>query len=636
MITIKKPLWLKLITRIGLPIILIYILILIYNYNVNKQNALNSTKAYLIELTKYRAEELNKEFVEISKSASSLKNLIESSENIKEEEIFRFAARELEQDHDNIATGVAFLPEQSRFYDGYLANLIHKKNDTYVISDLTKRYDYINEDWFAIARHLDRGYWAEPFWGKVSKDLLMVYSIPIKDNGEFIGVTYADISLKILSTLMKEVNILDGYPFIISNNGTFIYHPDKSYVMTESIFSLAEQFNNPELRQLGRKMIKGESEVSYYNDVNNNQKRWIVYTPIESTGWSFAAVIPEETILEQVKKTLIKQVWMFIAALIIILGLIMIIARKVSEPLKKLAIATNDIAEGKLDIKIDDLSSKDEIAVLGHSFNSMTDKLKLHIRNLTNMTKAKEAVDSEMRIARSIQESLLPRIFPAFPERKEFDLFARNIAAKEVAGDFYDFFFINDNIMAVIIADVSGKGISAGLFMAVTRTLLKTVCSVDQTPAEALTKANKILSEDNDACMFTTLFLGFYNVNTGKLSYSNAGHDYPILMETDGNCTIVETQQDIALGIDEDHIYNNGSLVLEANQTLILYTDGVIEATNKDDVLFGESSFITLLSKNHRKSLPELMDSVTTELSHFQGENQFDDITLLFLKRFNR
>lgn len=630
---IRNPIWLKLIIRIGLPLIVIYMFILFFNYTTNKKNALDSTQKYLIELTEHNAEILNIEFEQISHCAAGIKNLIESSDEITEDIMFQYIVRELQQDNDNVASGVAFLPGEFGSEKDKYANLIHKADGKYVISDVAERYDYLREDWFAIPKILNRGYWTEPFWGKINGALLMVRAFPIMKKDEVIGVSYSDLSLKILSDLMEKSKIMKGYSFIISRNGTFIYHPNENYVMKESIFSLANQYERPEIRDLGRKMIKGESQSMSYQDFDSDQKKWIVFTPIKSTGWSFAAVIPEETILKEVRKNVIKQLWLMITGLIIILAIIIVVAKKVSEPLKKLAIATNDIAGGHLETKIDEFKGKDEIAALGSAFNKMTDNLNSHIKNLTNITKAKEAVESEMRIARSIQESLLPRIFPAFPERVEFDLYAKNIAAKEVAGDFYDFFFLNDNLMAVIIADVSGKGISAGLFMAVTRTLLKTVCSSEISPAAALNKTNNILCQDNDACMFTTLFLGFYDIFSGKIVYSNAGHDYPFVVSEEGKCQIIKTKQDIALGIDEDHVFKNGEITLEKEQTLILYTDGVIEATNKDNCLFGEDRFIELLVQNSHTTLENMMNSITSELAEYQGNKQFDDITMLFLKR---
>lgn len=628
---IKRPIWLKLAAGLGIPLIIIYMFVIINNYKINKSNALNQTKRYLQELTRHNAQKLDSEFEQLSQTSNSIKNLVESSDVYDEDLVFDFIVKELESDPDNVGSGVAFYPEA--FQNKKYANFIHRKDGEFAMSDVAAQYDYLREDWFVIPAVLKKGYWSDPFWGRISETLLMLRAYPIMRDEKLIGVSYADISLKVMSEMLSNIKIMNGYTFIISKNGTFIYHPREDYVMVESIFSLSAQHGRPELRELGRSMLAGKSGVESYNDLDNDQKKWIVYTPIQSTGWTFAAVIPEEMVLSEVRKNVIKQFIIMFAGLIIVLVIIIVSAKRVSVPMRKLVDVTERIAYGELDVKMETNDSQDEIAALQHSFVKMVADLKLYINNLTNVTQAKEAVESEMRIARQIQESLLPQIFPAFPHRKEFDLYAKNIAAKEVAGDFYDFFFLNDNVLAVIIADVSGKGISAGLFMAVTRTLLKTVCSVDLTPAEALNKANYILCQDNDACMFTTLFLGFYDVSTGVLTYCNAGHDYPIIISESGTSKVVKTEQDIALGIDDEHEFHNGEIKLGVNESLILYTDGVIEATDADNNLFGEDRFIKYLEENHSLTMEELINNLTAQLVDFQSNRQFDDITLLFLKR---
>lgn len=630
---IKKPLLLKLIIRIALPIVVIYSLVLWFNYSYNKKNAISKTKKYLAELTKQNAEKLDKDFRQIAQSANSIKNFVEASYPVTEESIFEFVKKEVDSDKDNIGSGVAFLPYKFNNKTEKYANFINRIENKYKLTDISKLYNYLLEDWFVIPSNLKKEYWSEPFWGKVSQTLLMLNAKPIYSNNEQIGVCYADISLADLSKLAEGNEILGGYTFIISKQGTFIYHPNKNYVMKETIFSLAEQYNKPELRILGRKMINKQQGITNYQDIESENKKWLVYSPIKSTGWSFAAVIPEKAILAPVKQQAIKQIVIMLVALLIILAIIVFVAKSITKPIKNLALAANEIAEGKLDTKLTETNAKDEISALSFAFNKMTLDLKQYIENVTSITKAKEAVESEMRIARTIQESLLPRIFPAFPDRKEFDLYAKNIAAKEVAGDFYDFFFLDDETIALIIADVSGKGISAGLFMAVTRTLLKTVCSIDVSPDKALTKTNEILCQDNDACMFTTLFLGYYNVNTGKMQYSNAGHDYPYVLNANGECKVIKGKQDIALGIDEDHIYQLNSASIATDEVLVLYTDGVIEATNPEKELFGEDRFKQLLCQNSTQNVKRILDISTDELLAFQKQMQFDDITLLAMKR---
>lgn len=275
---------------------------------------------------------------------------------------------------------------------------------------------------------------------------------------------------------------------------------------------------------------------------------------------------------------------------------------------------------------------RDEIQELTFAFDGMVAELRRYIHELTMATKAKEAVESELRIARQIQESLLPRVFPPFPHRQEFSLWAANIPAKDVAGDFYDFFFIDETRLALIIADVSGKGIPAALFMAVTRTLMKTVCQKGVGPAEALQSANAILSEDNDACMFTTLFLAIYDVNTGRIDYANAGHNAPIIVSKDGQSRFIETGN-VPLGVVADYEFTESSTCLNIGDLFMLYTDGVTEATAPDGALYGEDRFVEILAQDASGTLMALSQQIEQELMIFQADHQEDDITMLFLRR---
>jgi len=253
--------------------------------------------------------------------------------------------------------------------------------------------------------------------------------------------------------------------------------------------------------------------------------------------------------------------------------------------------------------------------------------------NEISVRSEKNRIDSELKIARTIQESLLPRVFPPFPDRKEFELTAINIPAKEVAGDFFDFFFTKKDCLVLVIADVSGKGVSAGLFMAVTRTLLKTICQEDITPSQAMSKANRIISIDNDSCMFTTLFLAFYESASGCLTYANAGHNPPYIVSPNGNIRKLNSLGNMALGIDETHQYKQGSDLLEIGDILTLYTDGVTEATSPQNQLYGEKRFEEILKAGRKEKLEYLQTQIENDLLEFQDFNRFDDITYLMLRR---
>lgn len=631
---VKRPIIMRLMLWIGVPLLIVYMTVLILNYIWGKNAALKQTKEYLIELTSHHAAELNSQFIQISEAPISIAEVLQTFKKPTSEELCSLVSKKMENNPNIFGMAVAFEPYWFSKYEKFFSPYICIVNENFEISDLADSYNYLTKDWYSIPKLLDRSYWTEPYFDVGGGNILMcTFSTPIHSEGKFIGIATADISLEDLKSHMRNVRIMAGYTFIISRNGTFIYHPNKEYIMCESIFSLAEEYNFPYMREFGKDMIKGNQGVVAFNDLITGAKKWLVYTSIPSCQWSFAAVIPEEDVLASVNVLIMRQSSIMFIGLLIIILVIMWATIGITNPIRKLVRFAQKLATGNLDVQMENIKGKDEIQELAQVFNKMVVDLKQHIKDLTAATKAKESVESELRIARQIQESLLPRVFPPFPERKEFDLYAKNIPAKDVAGDFYDFFFIDEYKLVIIIADVSGKGVSAGLFMAVTRTLLKIVCEKGVGPAEALEKANIVLCKDNDACMFTTLFIAIYDVKSGKFQYTNAGHNPPIILSKDGSYRFLKSFNDMALGIDETHKFEEGKINLDVGSSLILYTDGVTEATSPDNNLYGEEKFINILTSNVSSSIESMMEKIEQDLQSFQEGQQFDDITMLFLRR---
>jgi len=246
---------------------------------------------------------------------------------------------------------------------------------------------------------------------------------------------------------------------------------------------------------------------------------------------------------------------------------------------------------------------------------------------------AQEKIENELNIAAQIQNSFLPSTFPAFPDHSEFDLFAMMRPAREVGGDFYDFFFVDDEQLVLIIADVSDKSIPAALYMMVSRTMFRSLTRQIKSPAEVLAEANNLIYEENDTCMFITAFLAFYNIATGRLLCSNAGHNPAILIEPNIVANEFALKHGMALGVTPKVRYEETEKWLAPGQILFLYTDGVTEALSPRKELFGTERLIKKLSAGHGLSLAQLLNNIDKSLEEFQQGNQFDDITMLALKR---
>jgi len=246
---------------------------------------------------------------------------------------------------------------------------------------------------------------------------------------------------------------------------------------------------------------------------------------------------------------------------------------------------------------------------------------------------AQEKVENELNIAAQIQRSILPSKFPAFPEHSEFDLYATMIPAREVGGDFYDFFLVDDDHLAVIIADVSDKGVPAALFTMITRTIIRSIVRQRRSPSRVLSETNDLLCEGNDTGMFVTVFLAYYHLPTGQLTYSNGGHNPALSFGPYGNSKTLTRKHGPVLGVRPGLTYQEDVERLETGQILILYTDGVTEATSPQDELFGLDRFARLVSRYRSFKLSQMFDHIDKDLKEFQQGNQFDDITMLALKR---
>lgn len=307
----------------------------------------------------------------------------------------------------------------------------------------------------------------------------------------------------------------------------------------------------------------------------------------------------------------------------------------VLNPVEKLSQFTTDIIKsGNFEKRKIELKTGDEIEGLGQSFNFMIERLEDYIANLTVVTAEKERIGAELNVATHIQSSMLPCIFPAFPDRDELDIYATMTPAKEVGGDFYDFFMVDERHIAIVMADVSGKGVPAALFMVIGKTLIKDHTQPGRDLGEVFTEVNNILCESNDNGMFITAFEGVLDLVTGEFRYVNAGHEKPFIYRKNGEYEAYETAAGFVLAGLEDIVYQEQKIKLSIGDKIFQYTDGVTEAVNKDKKLYGMDRLRRALNEKCSGCSPEkTLRLVKEDIDAFVGNNeQFDDITMLCLE----
>ena len=279
------------------------------------------------------------------------------------------------------------------------------------------------------------------------------------------------------------------------------------------------------------------------------------------------------------------------------------------------------------------VNTNDELQDLCESLKKMESDLNLHIENLKNVTAEKERIGAELNVATHIQKSMLPRIFPAFPERQEFDIYATMDPAKEVGGDFYDFFMVDDRHLAIVMADVSGKGVPAALFMVIGKTLIKDHTQPDRNLGEVFTEVNDLLCESNSEALFITAFEGVLDLVTGEFSFVNAGHEMPFICRAGGHFEAHKIKPGFVLAGMEGMRYTAGTMTLNVGDKIFQYTDGVTEATDANDNLYGMDRLAAILNKVSDKTPTEILPAVKEDIERFVGDApQFDDITMLCLE----
>jgi len=471
-------------------------------------------------------------------------------------------------------------------------------------------------------------------------------------DGKIAGVVASDV---LLTSIIKDIMSLKigetGSCFVLDQELNFIAHPqmDQADFKTD----LKDHFQDEEFADTVKLSQNGIIETGY-----EGENCYIAFSKLPETRWYFCASIEtkevtapavqarqeSDKLTEQSQKQMQKKLfgiyrWFMLYFAIIGIVVIMLsfaVSGTITRPIQKLAASVQGIGEGNFDQKIE-VTSRDEIGQLGKRFNEMQDNLKDYMEDIKRVTAEKERIGAELSVATQIQADMLPRIFPPFPDKNEFDLFATMNPAKEVGGDFYDFFLTDENHLALVMADVSGKGVPAALFMVIAKTLIKNRAMMGGSPAEVLSYVNEQLCEGNEAELFVTVWLAIIEISTGKGLAANAGHEHPAIRHENGEWELVVYRHSPAVATMEGMRFREHEFELKPGDSLYVYTDGVTEATNAANELFGNDRLVSSLNRKADALPKELLANVKEDIENFVGKApQFDDITMLGLKWYGR
>jgi len=557
------------------------------------------------------------------------------------EELYDILASNVENNPLVYGAAVAWEPfawnDDTRLFSPY----VFEDGDSLSAIDIgAESYDYTDGNWEWYSGVLEQGQaiWTEPYFDEGAGNVLMTtFSAPIFRDGAFAGVTTVDVRLDALNE-DAALQFSDENFMILSQSGHFITHYNPDLVMNSTIQDQVAMQNNPEFSTAVERMLAGEFWVSEVNDMFLNGgmvegESWLFYTPVNATGWILSSTLPRSQLTSELWSLMSMAIYGLALMIVLIIALTLYVSSRLSRPIKTLSAAVSDVARGKLDTSIEKIYSMDELGRLSVGFNRMLKNLKKQVEIQSQQTAARQMVEKELQVARETQQALLPSEFPPFPERREFQLHAVSKAARHVAGDFFDFFLINPRTLVFVIADVSGKGMSAALVMAVTRTIVRNLAENGKTPARILAETNELLRESHGGSAFVTIFLGIYNTNSGRIMYANGGHSPPLLVDRHGNARSVGEATGTIVGMLENQEYANAEMRLLPGETLLLFTDGITEARSPGGEFYGEGRIRAFLEANHGKSAEALCDTLEKEICDFQKMNLADDLTILALRR---
>ena len=424
---------------------------------------------------------------------------------------------------------------------------------------------------------------------------------------------------------------------IVGNNAVAIMDADRSDTAMKlgDTFDISEGADVTSLSEGIPAFISNEPEVG-----------WVcsIFSPIKDSSGKVVALVGADMSMDDVmheRRIFLMTVCVaiLVTTILAVAILLVIIQKIVVKPINLLSVATSNFVSDKENENNDgkvslisslQIHSGDELQTLSEAIKTMEADINEYINNLTEVTIERERMGAELNVATQIQADMLPRIFPAFPERTEFDIFATMLPAKEVGGDFYDFFLVDEDHIAIVIADVSGKGVPAALFMVIAKTLIKNHAQGGLSPAAIFTSTNEQLCEGNEAGLFVTAWMGIIEISTGNMTYVNAGHNPPCIKTQGEGFQYLKSRPGFVLAGMEGIKYKEFTMQLSKGDMLYLYTDGVSESTNSNNELYGEDRLHELLNQCLDLSSEELLYKVKESLDEFvQEAPQFDDITML-------
>jgi phosphoserine phosphatase RsbU/P len=636
--TVKRGLAFKLSLSILSATILLISGLLFYNYHFSKRLLLESARETAEQLTYSTIHRMESVLVSAQRVPEGLSLFLERPE-INEygmKEMLNFV---LQNKPEIFGSAIAFAPYSFNSGIRGYAPYCYRTKDDVQFKDLAEdNYDYFEWDWYILARDREGPVWTEPYFDLGGGNTLMAtYAIPFYGNEGnkriFRGVATADLSLIWLEEMMDSIKVFEtGYAYLVSEKGTIITHPVRSFQM-RNLNELAGNGNNQELIKIAGQMMQKKEGYLPFQSMIDQRPCWMFYSTLKQTNWHMAVVFPEDELFAGLQNLYLFSYILGVLGILLLSVIVILFSSRITRPLRALTMTADKIGEGNFDVQVNESRSSKEIYMLGKALSTMQLELKEYISNLQNTTAAKERFESELNIAHEIQQGMLPKIFP---EREDIDIHALLMPARQVGGDFYDFFFLDEENLCFAIGDVSDKGVPASLMMAMTITLFRAKADINQEISEIVSSINHGICRENESLMFVTFFMGILNVRNGEMKFCNAGHNYPLLLKKNGLTEILSETHGVPLGIDGQHVFNSGKINLDKNEILVLYTDGITEALSVEGDFYGDDRLLELVTNGCKGfKTGQVTKAIMEDVAGFtRNPERSDDITLLVISYY--
>ncbi len=535
---------------------------------------------------------------------------------------------------------------------------VSDNSSSWIVDGKLRSYDPRERGWYKQAVEAGRLIFTDGEWDANTGEYCVECAMPVYGpDGSLQAVIGSDLFLDEMQQVLTDNQEEGEYALLVNENGRAVL-PTQA-----AVFPMAAADRDADLREsqsafLARTVgdaLAGASEGVTLGELENGAY-YVTAAPIEATGWvllsaynqaissqpvtlledSFNGIQSETTATYRAETS--KSRNMAVVLLLVVMALTLtgalVLGKRIVKPLNTITRRISELSEGNLEFRMEDAyRTGDEVEELAESFAAISHKTVVYMDKVVKVTAEKERIGAELSLATDIQAAMLPHIFPAFPDRPDFDIFASMDPAKEVGGDFYDYFLIDDDHLCMVIADVSGKGVPAALFMMASKIILQSVAMLGNSPAEILARTNEAICSNNEAQMFVTVWLGILELSTGRLVAANAGHEFPVLKLPNGDFELYKDRHGFVIGGMEGVRYREYEIQMEPGAKLFVYTDGVPEATDADKELFGTGRMLDALNADKSAAPVQVLKNVRRAVDGFvKDAEQFDDLTMLCLE----